>query len=93
MGRIDKIERLLNNCPEVDCSDFESFPPAAEQEMDFMEQVFCSDTETVHVFPFVRKNREGTGYIDLYIWDVMYGPYSCRRYVILDGCRLPEVPG
>ena len=85
MMLIRKIERRLCKCPEIDCSDHARFPLPDEAEFKAMELDYCEDPSRVYIFPFVRENKKGVWYVDVYVWDQMLYPEAFRRFIICAG--------
>ena len=91
MGLISRVERSLHNCPKVDCSDYETFPPVSEEAFVAMQRTFLEDESLVYIFPLVSKNADEVVYIDIYVFDLMLLPFGgFRRFIICNGYRLPE---
>ena len=91
LNKMRKIERRLCRCPEIDCSDDAGFPLPDEAEFKAMEQNYCEDLSRVYIFPFVRENKKGVWYVDVYVWDQMLYPEAFRRFIICTGYCLPEI--
>ena len=88
MMQTRKIDRLLHKCPEVDCSDYATFPLLDDIALDVMELEFSKDSSEIYIFPFVRNNK-GVGYIEVYVWDLMLYPCLFQRFIICEGYCLP----
>lgn len=92
--KLREIEKVLYRnvfarIPVVSSSDTERFPMLEEDQRLAMESTFFSDTSQVYVFPFVRKTSQSRGYVDVYIYDPLFYPDVCKRFIIADGWRLP----
>lgn len=89
------IERIIYLCPEVDCDDYKTFPPASDDELAIMESGFLTDTSKLHIFPFVRESCEdnkniNSKYIEIYVWNTMLYPDSFERFIIVEGYKFSE---
>lgn len=90
MNGIRKYERDMYICPEVDCNDIHEYPLVNSLLKAIMEEDYRDETDSVHVFAFFSRNRNGEPYIDVYFWDVMLYPYEYKRFVICEGKRMSE---
>ena len=84
------IERSIYRNPEVETQDYESYPMQDEMDMMFMETEYFSESDKVHIFPYVSCTENGLPYIELYVWDCMLYPFVFKRYLICEGKCLSE---
>lgn len=84
------IERSIYRNIEVEMQDYESYPMIDEMEMMFMETEYFSESDKVHIFPYVSCTENGLPYIELYVWDCMLYPFVFKRYLICEGKCLSE---
>lgn len=90
MSSIRDLERFMNICPEVDCSDYEEYPSVDTYEFTCMEIAFEKEQSVPLVFAFPWFRPEEKGYLDVYIWDIMLYPSCYRRYVLCKDHVLPK---
>ena len=87
MNSVRTLERLMNSCREIDV---DAFPMVACEELGNMENMCCYAEEGFLVFLYLKSSIDYGNYVDVYIWDCNYYPYSYDRFVICDGYSLPE---
>lgn len=90
MNAMRMLERTLYGCPEIDISDTVRWPVLADQDYSYMAGIYAEDTSVVHIFPCVRRNGDFDPFIDIYIWDAVQQPETCRRFIIFPGYRMQE---
>ena len=81
------MERIMFSCPEMDGVDMDGYPSLAYEQFMEMELEFDADQSVVHIYPFARQMDDGTGYIDIYVWDLLFYPECYRRFIIREGYR------
>lgn len=84
------IERLIYRNPEVEIRDYTSYPLVDEMDMMFMETEHFSESDKVHIFPYVSCTDNGHPYVELYVWDCMLYPSVFKRYLICEGMCMTE---
>lgn len=87
MNTVRLFERLLNTCREIN---IDEFPLVAQEEMGDMENECCYAEVGYLVFLYMDSAIGYGNYVDVYIWDCNYYPYSYDRFVICDGYCMPE---
>lgn len=81
------FERILFRCSEEDVS---KYPQASQEEILQMESDFINNSDSICIYPFVRKPEGGNPYVEIYIWDIMLFPNIYERFNIYDGMQLPD---
>ena len=79
------IEKSIYRNPEVETLDYESYPMQDEMDMMFMETEYFSESDKVHIFPYVSCTENGLPYIELYVWDCMLYPFVFKSDLICEG--------
>ena len=90
MFRTRYLERTLYRNPEVEIQDYISYPMVDEMEMMYMETEHFSESDKIHIIPYVSWTDNGLPYIELYVWDSMLYPYAFKRYLICKGKCLSD---
>ena len=90
MNCISDRDHKLHDCTAIDLDDKRRFPDVSEEVFYEMEQELYSDTEHIHLFPFVQKNENDEAYVVIYVWDIARYPLNCTRFVIYEGTPLPK---
>lgn len=85
------MERLMFSCHEMDSVDIDGYPRVTHEQFMEIALEFDEDQSFVHIYPFVRQMDDGTGYIDIYVWDLLLYPARYRRFIIREGYRFTAV--
>ena len=85
-----RFERLMNQCPVVDCDNLDMYPLAPDREIIWMEKRAVCGICGTHVFPFVRVTEGHDPYVEIYIWDPELFERDYVRFVICEGMCLSE---
>ena len=88
MAGPERIERLLNRCPVLDCDDLIRFPLASEKELVWMVKQAILGNVGLHVFPFVRFIEGQAPFVEIYFWDQQLYERDYVRFVICEGMCL-----
>lgn len=90
MSDARKIERAIYKCPEVNCSDYTSFPLVDEDIYMGMCSDFSLHFSEICMFIFVRESGCPNPFVDIYIWDITNLEGGYTRFVICDGFQMSE---
>ena len=84
------IERTINNCPEIDCTDYERYPLVTGRDWYWMERETLRISTRPCAFFFLRFDDEEP-YIEVYVWEQkkqFEADYT--RFIIREGMSLSE---
>ena len=84
-----KLERLIFDCPEVDCLDYTTYPPLIENDFMLMHDLYLHDDGKVRSFFFLRETKQVGKYVEIYIWN-KESELNPTRFIIRPGYRLNE---
>lgn len=84
------LERIWNHSPIVESNNLSRYCPIDDITFMGMESDFINESSKFHLHVFYRMDSENQEYVDMYIWDWMLYPDTCRRIIIQNGFILSE---